>query len=200
MLSNNTIEYETNLLKRARDGDPQAADELFVRYLKESRAIQGLLRRALSHPEDREEMLHEIYLQLISGGSSFQGKSSLSTYIYRVARVTIFQKYRRENTLKRGKIYRKILEDTDIPGDDKASPEYGFSRKQAREIIRGLLSKLPEAYRSALELRVFQDKSYDEIARELNLPINTVSTRIHKGKKILSSLMKERGFREDFDL
>jgi RNA polymerase sigma-70 factor (ECF subfamily) len=194
------VNYETELLKRAREGDPKAAEELFVRYLKESRPIQGLLRRALSNPEDREEMLHEIYLQLISGGSSFEGKSRLSTYIYRIARVTIFQKYRRENTLKRGKIFRKILEDIEIPGDEKAEPDYSFSVKQGREIIRSLLKMLPEAYRSTLELRVLQDKSYDEIAKELHLPINTVSSRIHKGKKILSSLMKERGFQEVFDL
>jgi RNA polymerase sigma-70 factor (ECF subfamily) len=194
------VNYETELLKRARERDPKAGEELFVRYLKESRPIQGLLRRALSNPEDREEMLHEIYLQLISGGSSFEGKSRLSTYIYRIARVTIFQKYRRENTLKRGKIYRKILEDTEIPGDEKTEPDYSFSQKQGREIIRSLLSMLPEAYRKTLELRVLQDKSYEEIAKELHLPVNTVSTRIHKGKKILSSLMKERGFKEVFDL
>ena len=194
------MNYETDLLKRAREGDRNAAEELFVKYLKESRPIQALLRRALSNPEDREEMLHEIYLQLISGGSSFQGKSRLSTYIYRVARVTVFQKYRRENTLKRGKIYRKILEDTEIPGDEKAAPDYSFSVKEGREIIRNLLGLLPEAYKSTLELRVLQDKSYDEIAKELNLPINTVSSRIHKGKKLLSSLMKQRGFTEDFDL
>jgi RNA polymerase sigma-70 factor (ECF subfamily) len=194
------VNYETDLLKRAREGDRNAGEELFVRYLKESRPIQALLRRALSNPEDRDEMLHEIYLQLISGGSSFQGKSSLSTYIYRIARVTIFQKYRRENTLKRGKIYRKILEDTEIPGDEKAAPDYSFSVKQGKEIIQNLLGTLPEAYRSALELRVLQDKSYDEIAKELKLPINTVSTRIHKGKKLLSAMMKQRGFKEVFDL
>jgi RNA polymerase sigma-70 factor (ECF subfamily) len=153
------VNYEVELLKRAREGDPQAAEELFTDYLKNSRPIQGLLRRALSNPEDREEMLHEIYLQLISGGSSFQGKSKLSTYVYRVARVTVFQRYRRENTLKRGKIFRKIMEDTEIPADDSSGPEYTFSVKQGREIIRDLISMLPEAFRSLLELRVLKDKS-----------------------------------------
>lgn len=193
------MNYEVQLLKRAREGDQQAAEELFTHYLKDSRAINSLLRRALSNPEDREEMLHDIYLQLISGGSSFQGKSRLSTYIYRVARVTLFQRYRRENTLKRGKIFRKIMEDTEIPADDSTGPEYKFSMKQGREIIRNLISMLPKAYRSVLELRVLQDKSYEDIAEDLKIPINTVSTRIHKGKKLLSEIMKERGFTEVFD-
>lgn len=193
------MNYEIQLLKRAREGDREAAEELFIRYLRDSRPIAGLLRRSLSNPQDREEMLHDIYLQLISGGSSFLGKSRLSTYVYRVARVTVFQRYRRENTLKRGKIFRRIMEDTEIPGDDSAGPDYGFSLKQGRDIIRNLISMLPEAYRSVLELRVFKDKSYEEIAQELKVPINTVSSRIHKGKKLLAAIMKERGFTEVFD-
>jgi RNA polymerase sigma factor (sigma-70 family) len=193
------VNYEVELFKKAREGNQQAAEELFTDYLKNSRPIQALLRRALSNPEDREEMLHEIYLQLITGGSSFQGKSRLSTYIYRIARVTVFQRYRRENTLKRGKIFRKVMEDTEIPADDSAGPEYSFSVKQGREIIRDLISMLPEAYRKALELRVLNDKSYEDIAEDLKIPINTVSSRIHKGKKLLSEIMKERGFREVFD-
>lgn len=193
------MNYEVELLKKARDGDKEASEELFVRYLRDSKPIQALLRRALSNAEDREEMLHEIYLQLITGGSSFEGKSRLSTYIYRVARVTVFQKYRRENTLKRGKIFRKIVEDTEIPADDSAGPDYSFSVKQGREIIRNLISMLPEAYRSVLELRVLKDRSYEDIAEDLKIPINTVSSRIHKGKKLLSEIMKERGFAEVFD-
>jgi RNA polymerase sigma-70 factor (ECF subfamily) len=193
------VNYEVQLLRRAREGDPQAAEELFVTYLRDSRPIQALLRRGLSNPEDREEMLHEIYLQLISGGNSFQGKSKLSTYVYRVARVTLFQRYRRENTLKRGKIFRKVMEDAEIPADDSVGPEYSFSVKQGREILRNLISMLPEAYRGVLELRVLKDKSYEDIAEDLKIPINTVSSRIHKGKKLLSEIMKERGFKEVFD-
>jgi RNA polymerase sigma factor (sigma-70 family) len=193
------VNYEVELLKKAREGNQQAAEELFTDYLKTSRPIQALLRRALSNPEDREEMLHDIYLQLITGGSSFQGKSRLSTYIYRIARVTVFQRYRRENTLKRGKIFRKVMEDTEIPADDSAGPEYSFSVKQGREIIRDLISMLPEAYRGVLELRVLNDKSYEDIAEDLKIPINTVSSRIHKGKKLLSEIMRERGFKEVFD-
>lgn len=193
------MNYEVELLKKAREGNQQAAEELFTDYLKNSRPIQALLRRALSNPEDREEMLHDIYLQLITGGSSFQGKSRLSTYIYRIARVTVFQRYRRENTLKRGKIFRKVMEDTEIPADDSAGPEYSFSVKQGREIIRDLISMLPEAYRGVLELRVLNDKSYEDIAEDLKIPINTVSSRIHKGKKLLSEIMRERGFKEVFD-
>jgi RNA polymerase sigma-70 factor (ECF subfamily) len=195
-----TMSSESDLLQQARSGDKKAGEELFVQYLQNSKSIQGLLRYALRNPEDREEILHEIYLQLITGRNLFRGDARLSTYVYQVARVTIFQKYRRENTLKRGKIFRRIAEPVDVADRPEASPEYFYRVKQARELILQMIQRLPDAYREALLLRVLDDYTYDEIAEKLKIPVNTVSTRIHKGKKLLSMIFKERGLSEVFDL
>jgi len=191
---------ETDLLRKAREGDPEAAEQLYVTYLKESKSILGLLRRALSNPEDREEMLHEIYLQLISGTNTFRGESKLSTYVYQVARITVFQKFRRENTLKRGKIYRSVHEPLDIADGVKSNPEYTYAVREARDILNNSIESLPDAYREVLKLRVLQDMSYEEIAERTKLPLNTVSTKIHKGKVILSKILKDRGLREVSDI
>ena len=192
---------EIDLLQRARSGDKKAGEDLFVQYLQKSKSIQGLLRYALANPEDREELLHEIYLQLIAGRNRFRGDARLSTYVYQVARVTIFQKYRKENTLKRGKIYRRIAEESvEVADRPESSPEYSYKVKQARELIHELIGRLPEAYREALKLRVLEDCTYEEIAERLKIPLNTVSTRIHKGKKLLSMIFKDRGLSEVFDL
>ena len=191
---------EIELLQRARNGDRNAGEELFVKYLKESKSIQGLLRYALSNPDDREEILHEIYLQLIGGQNIFRGDARLSTYIYQVTRITIFQKFRKENTLKRGKVYRQIQEPFDIADSEKSSPEYHYNIKQGREILSDLIGRLPEAYRETLRLRVLEDLSYEEIAQKLKIPLNTVSTKIHKAKKLLAVLFQEKGLSEVFEL
>jgi len=191
---------EIELLQKARNGDHAAGEELFVKYLKESKSIQGLLRHALSNPYDREDILHEIYLQLIGSRNLFRGEARLSTYVYQVARVTVFQKFRKENTLKRGKVYRRIQEPFDIADGEASSPEYFYKLKQGREILSELIGRLPEAYRETLRLRVLEDLSYEEIAEKLKIPLNTVSTKIHKGKKLLAVLFQQRGLTEVFDL
>jgi RNA polymerase sigma-70 factor (ECF subfamily) len=190
---------EAQLLKRARAGDPAAAEELYVKFLKQSRAIASLLRRALPNLDDREEMLDEIYLQLVSSANIFRGEARLSTYIYQIARITVFQKYRRENTLKRGKIYRTLVDPSNLMAGGHSDPEYIYSMKEARAILKGMIDRLPETYREVLRLRVLQDMSYDEIAKTLSLPINTVSTKIHKGKKLLALILKDQGVKEVFD-
>src|SRR5262249_46311386 len=129
---------EVELLRLARDGNAAASEELFVKYLKESKSVQGLLRRSLP-VDDREEMLHEIFLQLVSGKNIFRGDAHLSTYVYQVARVTIFQKFRRENTLKRGRVYRAISTPVDIADGIGSNPEYTYSLKEVKTIIAGLI-------------------------------------------------------------
>lgn len=190
---------EVELLRRARAGDPSAGDRLYTEYLKDSRSVQGLLRRGLSNPEDRQEILHEVYLQLISGNNTFRGESQLATYVYQVARITMLQKYRRENTLKRGKVYRTISEPIEIADGIQASPEYSYTLKETRQLLKELLQKLPDAYCEVLMLRVMEDLSYEEIAERLHLPLNTVSTKIFKGKKLLAGILKEKGIQEVFE-
>lgn len=181
---------ETLILQRARAGDAEAGEELFVKYLKESPPISRLLRRALMNPEDREEMLHEIYMQLVCSRHEFRGEARLSTYVYQVARITIFQKYRKENALKRRMMLKAIEQTHDVPDSAQISPELSYSRKEKCRIVWKLIDELPAAYRDVLKLRVLQDLSYEQIAGRMQLPINTVSTKIHKGKKLLQAACK----------
>ncbi len=190
---------EVELLRKAREGDPVAAEEFFTTYIKDSKPLAGLLRRTLRNPEDRSEMLHDIYLQLMAGSHSFRGDAKLSTYVYQVARIAVFQKFRRENTLKRGKAHRIILDANEMADETMANQEFTYGMKQARKILTDAINSLPAAYRETLLLRIFEDLSYGEIAQKLNLPLNTVSTRIHKGKKILAVIFRNKGSREVFD-
>src|SRR5439155_17863855 len=97
------------------------------------------------------------------------------------------------------KIYRTISEPYEIADGIRSNPEYAYSLKEARQILSDLINRLPEAYRETLRLRVLEDLSYEQIATRMQLPLNTVSTKIHKGKKLLASILKERGFTEVFD-
>jgi RNA polymerase sigma-70 factor (ECF subfamily) len=126
-------------------------------------------------------------MALIGGSNDFRGEARLSTYVYQVARITIFQRYRRENTLKR----RRAASDAnceDLPDSGWSNPEFAYESKQTRTRVGRMIEGLPQAYREALRLRVLGDLTYEEIAAEMHLPVNTVSTKIHKGKKLLAAL------------
>ncbi|HSE42679.1 MAG TPA: sigma-70 family RNA polymerase sigma factor [Acidobacteriota bacterium] len=156
---------EIELLYKARQGDLLALEKIYIHYLRESGAIQALLSKAIPR-DQREEMLHEIFVQLISGRHAFRGEAQLKTYVYQVARITIFQKFRKENTYKRGKLFRVISEPIELRDSGDASPESNYCLKQARQIACEMIEKLPQAYRDVLRLRV----------------LRTLATRISPGK------------------
>lgn len=180
---------EQELIGRARGGDRVASEKLFLDYIKQSRPVNGFLRRALSNSADREEMLHDIFLQLMCG-PDFRGEAQLSTYVYQIARRTVFQKFRRENTRKRGGFCQIMSSDVEQEAGLHSNPEYNYSLGRSRKLLRDLIEEIPYPYRVALRLRVLNDMTYTEIASQMQIPLNTVSTKIHKGKKILFEQFK----------
>jgi RNA polymerase sigma-70 factor (ECF subfamily) len=183
-------DQEVQLLRLARQGNDAASEKLFLNYVQGSKSITNFLKRALKSPEDREEMMHEIFMRLITGQNEFRGDARLSTYIYQVARVTLLQKFRRENTLKRGRVYRILSTPVEVPAGRETSPDFIYTLKEVREILSELIEKLPQAYRDAMRLRILEDCTYEEIARKMGLPLPTVSTKIHKGKKLLAESLR----------
>ena len=86
-----------------------------------------------------------------------------------------------------------ICASVEIAAGPQFSPEYVYSVKQKSHLLTELIDTLPEAYREAVKLRILEGSSYQEIAGQLNIPISTVSTKIHKGKGLLLALVKSKG-------
>jgi RNA polymerase sigma factor (sigma-70 family) len=193
-MTNNTVrnKNEADLLLRARNGDQLASEQLFVLYLRESVVIRSLLRRAVSDPEQRTDVLHEIFVVLITAKSTFRGDSSLSTYVYRVARITIFQKFRRENALKRGRIYRMISEPLETLEDHRLrSPEQLYRVREFRKVVIKTIAKLPEKFREPVRLRLMEELSYAEISAATKETISNIAFRVKKGQKLLAARLKQ---------
>ena len=188
---------ERELLSRARAGDRQAQAVLYEQYIYGSAAIRGLLRRAVSDEAQREDLLQEIFLAATRTEGEFRGDSRLSTYLYRVAQVTILEQYRAANTKKRGGHVRFIQESelAESPSRELRYTPLEFEEVETRLAMDKMMAMVPEAYREALRLRIIEDLDYQQIAERLSIPLNTVGTRIFKGKTVLVKLLQEAGFR-----
>ncbi len=73
---------------------------------------------------------------------------------------------------------------------DNLDPEERFIQRQRIKLIRTLMGQLSEKYRLMIELRFFEELSYEEIATELDIPLGTVKAQLFRAKEILYSLMQ----------
>ena len=178
---------EAELLRKAQAGGAEARDTLYSQYFAGSKSVQGLLAREVPLAEDREDILHDAYLSLIRSKGEFRGDARLQTFVYRVVQIAILQKLRSDRSRRRDRMVRLTFE---IDGEERerALPveDLQYETVEARMASERLLKILPEPLRTVFRLRVTDEMSYDEIARQMGTPINTVATRIFKSRALLA--------------
>ncbi len=178
---------EAELLRKAQAGGAEARDALYSQYFAGSKSVQGLLAREVPLAEDREDILHDAYLSLIRSKGEFRGDARLQTFVYRVVQVAILQKLRADRSRRRDRMVRLTFE-VDGEERERALPmaDLQYETVDAKLAAERLLKVLPEPMRTVFRLRVTDEMSYEEIARQTGTPINTVATRIFKARALLA--------------
>lgn len=162
-------------------------EEEFERIVREYQ--DKVFRLALSMLGERaaaEEAAQETLVRVWKGLGGFRAESSLSTWIYSITRNTCL------SALRRGQTRTVSL--------DEAAPRREVERCEAARWYAAespdagqLLERLPAKYRQVAALFYMQEKSYDEVALMLGLPVGTVKTYLFRARKTLAEdLARER--------
>jgi RNA polymerase sigma-70 factor (ECF subfamily) len=166
--------------------------------------LPGLYSAALRltrNPSDAEDVVQEAFLRAYRGFAGFQEGTNLKAWMYRILTNTFINSYR-----KKKRQPTEVLEDElpdwylyDQLGGEGAvdSAETTVLESIPDEDVRQALDALPEAFRMAVWLVDVEGFSYKETAEILDIPIGTVMSRLHRGRKALEKglweKVKERG-------
>ncbi len=179
---------EQELVKRCRAGDREAQREL---YAQTSERIYALLLRMTSSRDDAFDLSQSTYLRAFERINQFDGKSSVATWLYRIAVNEALQLLRRSATA-RGKL--KELE-TRQPGDAGAGADI------VRMDIDDALGQLDGDERAILLLRYQEGLDYRMIAEALECAEGTVGSRLNRARSRMRALLGgSYGRREEEDV
>ena len=161
--------------------------------------------RLTRNPADAEDLVQETYLRAYRGFGGFKEGTNLKAWMYRILTNTFINSYR-----------KKQREPVTVPGDDledwylydrlasgsvEASAETTVLGSLPDEDVRAALDALPEGFRMAVWLADVEGFSYKEIAEILDIPIGTVMSRLHRGRRALEKALwetvRERGLVRD---
>ena len=148
-----------------------AFDLLLRRY---QRKVFGLAYSMLKNPELAEDVTQDVFVTAWKGLPDYRGQAALSTWLYAIARNACL------NQLKRG-----ALAETVAPVKPAAHIDTQYRQVEVNE----MLEHLPARYAQVLRLFYLQDKSYEEVAVMLGIPMGTVKTYIHRAKKELARIL-----------
>ena len=163
------------LARRASAGDGPALDELLRKI---EPGVRRHCTRFLPYRQDAEEACQDVLLKVATRISTFEGRSTFSTWLYTVTANQARQTYR---TLRR----RFAERNTDLPferPDPRTTSVIAGSRLDLLDALERLEAEHPELI-SAFVLRDLSDLEYSDIARYLDVPVGTVKARIHHARR-----------------
>lgn len=130
-----------------------------------------------------EDLVQETYLRLWNYRDRYQPTAKLSTFLFTLARQVRLDALRRET--------RRVNREERWGKDVGRAAESESGRVDAREDVRWALAKLSEPLREVIELGVFQDLPYAEIAQILEIPLGTVKSRMSNALKKLKEIFDD---------
>lgn len=182
--------------------DQQRLDERFEReaipLLSE---LYGGALRLTRNPSDAEDLLQETFLRAYRGFASFKEGTNLRAWLYRImtnAFINIYRKRQREpQTVSDSDVEEWYLYDKLGAEGAEASAEAQVLDSLPDEDVQEALAGLPDQFRLAVLLADVEGFSYKEIAEILDVPIGTVMSRLHRGRRALErrlwDVMRDRG-------
>ncbi len=161
--------------------------------------MQGLYSAALRltrNPTDAEDLVQETYLRAFRGFAGFEEGTNLKAWIYRILTNTFINTYRKKQR-EPVTVYDDDIEDWylyDRLGERgmEASAETAVLEKMPDEDVQAALEALPEGFRLAVLLADVEGFAYKEIAEILEIPIGTVMSRLHRGRRSLQKALWEK--------
>jgi RNA polymerase sigma-70 factor, ECF subfamily len=174
-------ESSAELLERARQGDDRALERLLERHQAQ------VYRYGLSmcrDPEDAKDVLQDTLLAMARGVRDFRGESSISTWLYTVARSFCIKKRRKSKFAPdhERSLETSAAEDGMQLVDDARGPEDALAGKQVEEALGRAIESLEPMYREVLVLRDVEGLKATEVAEVLGITVQAVKSRLHRAR------------------
>lgn len=183
-------QYDFMLVEAALSGEEKAFAKLMSRYKD---AIYFMLLKMVNNKNDAEDLTLEAFGKAFKNLHQYSPNYAFSTWLFKIATNNCIDFLR-----KRRGVYISI-ENNQENGDNDSpiklrstepNPEEKLIRIQKAFLMRKIVHKLKPRYRILVELRYFSEYSYEEIAKELHLPLGTVKAQLFRAREMLFKLIE----------
>ena len=184
---NDKFKYsDEKLILRFQEGDINAYNELVKRY--KDRLLNFVLRY-FNNVEQAEDVVQDTLIKLYTHASYYKNVAKFSTWIFTIAKNNALTELRKNKRKQTDSLWTDDGKVIDINSKEE-SLESKVQNEIAIDQLNKFLDEIPENFRMAVVLRDFQELSYEEISKILEIPIGTIKSRINRGRIQLAEKMK----------
>ncbi|MBI4773830.1 MAG: sigma-70 family RNA polymerase sigma factor [Deltaproteobacteria bacterium] len=185
-------ETDTLLIKRFRNGDKRAFDDLLKRY---EQSIYNFGLKMCRRPEDAEDLLQETFLNALRYLDRFRGEAAFKNWLFRIATSVCIKKRRKKKHEPELELsWEELLPDDHPQPEDRpmwlSTPIEQLLNQELRDILNGAIKQLPPKYKIVLVLRDIEQFSTKEVAGMLSIMPSTVKVRLHRARLFVRNRIK----------
>jgi RNA polymerase sigma-70 factor (ECF subfamily) len=183
---------DTNLIQKALAGNDQAYKRLMQKYHD---PIFNFIFKMVHDRHQVEDLTQEAFIKAFSSLKNFNDEYAFSTWLYKIATNNSID-FIRKRKLQTYSIDKPIeSKDSDytfeLPDESYEADKELISGQRTR-LLNQAIAELPEKYKKVIKLRHVEEKSYEEIAALLNLPIGTVKAHIFRAREVLYKSLRDK--------
>lgn len=173
------------IIERAKIGDTAAQTRIVDLY---SDKIYNLGLHLLKNEHDAEDLLQETFIKVFENLETFEGRSNIYTWIYRVATNIALMKLRKG---KKETLVDDFMENYDFPeahhspSENIFTPMIAILNNELKDQLNSALDRIPEIYRTVFILRDIEGLSTREAAESLGISENNVKVRLKRARSFL---------------
>lgn len=183
--------HDLVLVEAAKKGSQAAYAELMERYRE---SVYFTMFKMVKNTDDADDLTIEAFGKAFNRLEQYSPSFAFSTWLFKIASNNCID-FIRKKRIKVTSMDSGFTRDNGeiIYFDAKSNtqnPEEAIIQSQKVKMMRNLVSKLKPRYRELVELRYFEELSYEEIAETLNLPLGTVKAQLFRAREFLANMIE----------
>lgn len=186
---------DCELVKAALErGEQGAYTELMMNYRD---TLYFMMLKMTNNPEDADDLTIEAFGKAFKNLKQYTPDYAFSTWLFRIASNNCIDFIRKRKMNESVSVNLNEITETgdnlaDILPSPTRNPEEDIIRQQKIQALRDVIERLKPQYRKLIELRYYEERSYEEIAAELVLPIGTVKAQLFRARELIYHILKNR--------
>lgn len=164
--------------------EPRTRREGFAVLVKQySEKLYWKVRRIVLSHEDANDVLQNVFIKVWSNLQNFQGKSSLSTWLYRIAVNESL------DFLRKQKLSDRVSADEDVSVASRLMSDEYFDGDEVQARLQEAVARLPEVQRMVFNLKYFEEMKYSEMSQILNTSEGALKASYHLAVKKITEYL-----------
>jgi len=182
----------TDKVKMPFPAAPDRQGEFEAQALPHLRSLRSLALRLTRNDKDAEDLVQDTYLRAYRFFHRFEPGTNIRAWLFRILKNQFLNRVQQERPAAGAVDLDTVLAsgvglESAFPHAPSRTPEEEVMESVTASEVNEALESLPAEYRPVVMLALVDEKSYKDISRELSIPMGTVMSRLHRGRKLLQS-------------